>query len=261
DPEPDLYGSVSKTRSVTFSDCVCPLPTADAGGPYIETLVCEDGDFEDDDVEVAFSGSASGVGTFTYDWNFGDGGTSTLQNPTHTYAGSSGSPYTVTLTVTGDGENSCGSDTDTTSVNINYEPCDDCDDCEEDGYNDCFTVESWTTYDSGNDQTTFHFEICDLNGSDCAGLSHWIFGTETSADFCISASDIVSISPESTSIGYDGSTGYYGIKWENDLPGDGECKEFTIVLEGCRTGKSSFMVILKYGTTEATFDVCGPTCE
>ena len=122
DPEPDLCGSVSRTIPVAFSDCPCPLPIADAGEPYVETLVCPV-DGPDDDVEVTFSGSASGAGTFTYDWDFGDGGSSTLQNPTHTYTSPAPASYNVTLTVTGDGENTCGSDTDATTVTINYVPC------------------------------------------------------------------------------------------------------------------------------------------
>jgi len=108
----------------------CPSPTADAGGPYIETLVCEDEDELGDEVTVTFSGSVSGTGTLTYKWDFGDGtiinGTTsgdTNLNPTHTYASPTAAFYTVTLTVTGDGVNTCGSDTDATTVNINYVPC------------------------------------------------------------------------------------------------------------------------------------------
>jgi len=120
DPEPDLCGSVSRTRSVTFSDCSCPLPTdVNAGGPYSATVVCPD-----TEATIDFVGSATGTGTLTYDWDFGDGNSSTEQNPSHTYEYPfTGSPYTVTLTVTGDGENACGSDIDTTTVTINYTPC------------------------------------------------------------------------------------------------------------------------------------------
>jgi len=147
------------------------------------------------------------------------------------------------------------------TVDVTFELC--CGSCYSFDSNDCFSVESWASYNSSEDETTFRFMICDLNGSNCSGLSHWVYGTETSAKFCIDASDIVSISPAETSIGYDGSTGNWGIKWENSLPGAGECKEFTIVLKGCRVGDLSgdYMAILKYGPSEPTFDVCGPTCD
>ena len=236
----------------------CPSPTADAGGPYTATLVCEDGDGPDDSVTVTFSGSASGAGTFSYLWDFGDGNTSTEQNPTHTYASPTAAFYTVTLTVTGDGVNTCGSDTDATTVTINYVPC-ECGECYSFDLNDCFSVKSRASYDGTN--TTFWFKICAI--SNCSGLSHWVYGTDTSAKFCIKDNDIVSITPTETSIGYDGSTGNFGIKWENSLPGDGECKEFTIVLKGCRVGDlgGDYMAILKYGNYWTTFDICGPTCD
>ena len=96
----------------------CPSPTADAGGPYIKTLVCP-GDKPGDEVTVSFNGSASGAGgPLTYDWDFGDGGSSTLLNPTHTYASPTAAFYTVTFTVTGDDEDTCGSKTDATIVTI-----------------------------------------------------------------------------------------------------------------------------------------------
>jgi len=118
DPEPDLCGSVSRTRSVTFSDCSCPLPAdVSAGGPYSETVVCPA-----TEATIDFVGSATGTGTLTYDWNFGDG-TIALDagsTPSHAYAHPfSGSPYTVTLTVNDD----CGSVEATTTVTINYVPC------------------------------------------------------------------------------------------------------------------------------------------
>jgi len=121
DSFPDLCGSISKIIPVTFTNCSCPPPTADAGGPYSETVVCPG-----DTATIDFSGSASGTGEFTYFWDFGDGNSSTEQNPQHTYTYPFNSPYTVTLTVTGDGVNECGSDIDTTTVNISYIPCEEC---------------------------------------------------------------------------------------------------------------------------------------
>jgi len=254
DPIPDSCGSVSRTVPVTFSACSCPPPTdVDSGGPYSETVICPD-----NEVTVNFVGSATGSGALTYDWDFGDGTilTDAGPSPSHTYQYPfTGSPYTVTLTVTDE----CGSDVDTTTVEVEYVPC-NCGECESYSENDCFSVESWTSYDGGKNQTTFHIEICDIDdGSSCSGLSHWVLETDAS---CISSSDIVSATPAYTSIGSDGSTGRYGIKWENGLPGTGECKEFKIVLEGCRVDElNKYEAILKYGTTVSIFDVCGPTCN
>jgi len=115
DPLPDDCGSISKTIPVTFSDCSCPLPSANAGGPYSKTVTCPA-----TTATIVFSGSASGTGTLTYDWDFGDGSThGTGSSPSHIYTYPFSSPYTVTLTVT----NACGSVEVTTTVNITYVPC------------------------------------------------------------------------------------------------------------------------------------------
>jgi len=152
----------------------------------------------------------------------------------------------------------CGK-TATGTATVNFKLCEEeCGSCYQYGSDGCYTIESTATYDSNKDETTFWFEICSI--STCHDLSHWVYGTEMSAEFCIDESDIVSISP-GYSIGFDGSTGYYGIKWETF--GSGDCHVFTIVLKGCRVGGEAdkYKAILKYGTYEPAFDVCGPTCS
>jgi subtilisin family serine protease len=65
-------------------------PTADAGGPYSETV--------GNSITFDGSGSSDTDGTVTnYDWDFGDGNTGTGVSPTHSYAAAG--TYTVTLTV------------------------------------------------------------------------------------------------------------------------------------------------------------------
>ena len=96
---------------LTFIDCSCQPPTAEAGGPYSDK-VCPG-----NDSTINFAGSGSGTGTLVYDWDFGDGNTALNAgpNPSHKYLKPfTGSPYTITLTVTDD----CGSTTDTATVTI-----------------------------------------------------------------------------------------------------------------------------------------------
>ncbi len=109
DNEPDLYCSVSKTISVTFSDCECPLPTVSAGADQIINT-CP----EIVPSEVSFSGSISGAYT-SYAWNFDDGSvevTNTL-SPTHVFPAGDNT-YNVTLSV----NSTCGPASDSVSVTI-----------------------------------------------------------------------------------------------------------------------------------------------
>ncbi|PKP55871.1 hypothetical protein CVT91_14455, partial [Candidatus Atribacteria bacterium HGW-Atribacteria-1] len=246
DPLPDLCGSISKTIPVTFTNCSCPPPTSlniniptpacDATCTTISKPITVKFVGKDDVVINNFSDSR-------LDWTIPSGISFDKSNGKVCLTGAVGT-YNITATYTDD----CGIISKT--IPVAFSEC-ECGPCGEDGENDCFTVKSWTSYDSGNDKTTFWFKICDKSGSGCSGLSHWVYGTSTQAEFCI---DI------DANIGYDGSTGYYGIKWENNLPGAGECKIFTVVLEGCRVG-GTYKAILKYGTTIAVFNVCGPTCD
>jgi len=262
--DPECGDPISDTVNVTFAECPpCPPPTSldivisSTNPPCDETFAYINS------VTVSFDGKADETITPTY---VGTGVVLSCTDTTNIsidqvtgeveLTTGAFDTYTITVTYT---DPECGDPINDT-VQVTFAEC-ECGYCYSEDGNGCFTIESEASYDGTN--TTFWFKICDLDGSDCAGLSHWVYGTETSAEFCIDASDIVSISPGYSSIGYDGSTGKYGIKWESSLPGDGECKEFTIVLKGCRVGDSGgdYMAILKYGNFYTTFDVCGPTCD
>jgi len=92
------------TTVITVLDA-CPLPLADAGGPYLASL----------GGAIQFDGTGSSDpsgGNLSYSWDFGDGTSGTGATVVHTY--SNFGVFTVTLTV----QNSCGSDVATTTASI-----------------------------------------------------------------------------------------------------------------------------------------------
>lgn len=97
---------------------------------------------------------------------------------------------------------------------------------------------------------TWTYRVTELSGKD---LSHWTLVLGDCIDH------IVSYSPtQGAEIGYDGSTGYYGIKWNvNDNFTSGE---FTIVLDG-NYGETDIEAVVKAGRNHESGTITGPDCS
>ena len=260
DPMPDLCGSISKTIPVTFSECECPPPTSlDID---ISTPACDEECATISKVTVHFTGRDDLVIT-NFDavdsplsWTPSTGIDFTESSGEVCLTGDVG---TFNLEVTYTDPDECGSVSKTIPVTFSECECGSCYQSDSDG---CYTIESSATYDGTN--TTFWFKICNTSTGPSCDISHWVYGTSTEAAFCIDSEDIVSITPAPQSIDSDGSTGYYGIKWDMGAYfGVVECKEFSVVLSGCRVGEiNNYKAIIKDGSGyDTVLDVCGPTCD
>jgi hypothetical protein len=91
--------------------------------------------------------------------------------------------------------------------------------------------------------------VTEVSGRD---LSHWLLGIVT----CVDPSHIVSATP-GYSVGYDGSTGFTGIKWDVNDPFTTGVFTFTLDAD---YPAGTVEVLVKAGNTFATGDIRGPIC-
>ncbi|MHA1220900.1 MAG: hypothetical protein ACTSQB_04135, partial [Candidatus Heimdallarchaeota archaeon] len=105
-----------------------------------------------------------------------------------------------------------------------------------------------------NDTSTWIYTITQKEGCEGPLISHWVwqpcFDLETLEDIFIEAS------PEPYTVGVDGSTGYYGVKWEISEPGT-----FSITIEGHpEIADDNTTAVIKPGSTFFPILVDGPSC-
>ncbi|MGQ9786373.1 MAG: SdrD B-like domain-containing protein, partial [Anaerolineae bacterium] len=96
---------------------------------------------------------------------------------------------------------------------------------------------------------TWTYTVTEISGRD---LSHWLLGIVT----CVDPSHIVSATP-GYSVGYDGSTGFTGIKWEVNDPFTTGVFTFTLDTD---YPAGTVEALVKAGNTFATGDIRGPIC-
>ncbi len=96
---------------------------------------------------------------------------------------------------------------------------------------------------------TWTYTVTEVSGRD---LSHWVLGIVT----CVDRSHIVSATP-GYSVGYDGSTGFTGIKWDVNDPFTTGVFTFTLDAD---YPAGTVEVLVKAGNTFATGDIRGPIC-
>ena len=101
---------------------------------------------------------------------------------------------------------------------------------------------------------TWCYEVTELSGRN---LSHWVLAIEC---FVTPDNHIIGSSPSGT-IGQDGSTGYWGIKWNAPFPGD----TFCITLDATYS-VTMIQVVVKTGNGGGVGDgvgigyIAGPDC-
>jgi hypothetical protein len=100
---------------------------------------------------------------------------------------------------------------------------------------------------------TWCYYVRELAGSQ--SLSHWVFAVDCLVE---PVNHIVGTSPPATTIGYDGSTGYTGVKW--DLPEDFTEGMFCITLDGIYP-PALVDVVVKTGSGFGVGSIAGPDCE
>ena len=101
---------------------------------------------------------------------------------------------------------------------------------------------------------TWCYYVRELPGSQ--SLSHWVFAVDCLVE---PINHIVSTSPPATTIGYDGSTGYTGVKW--DLPEDFTEGLFCITLDGIYPPVLIDVVVKSGVGGFGVGSIAGPDCE
>ncbi|OUC08963.1 hypothetical protein RY27_05845, partial [Litorilinea aerophila] len=104
------------------------------------------------------------------------------------------------------------------------------------------------TFD-GRTGNTWHYTVYELRGRD---LSHWDLGIGSCLD------RIVNASPGGAEMGVDGSTGFYGIKW--DVSDGFSSGSFAITLDGDYPA-GTVEALVKGGPNSATGQITGPICD
>ncbi|MCC7146297.1 MAG: hypothetical protein IT443_07605 [Phycisphaeraceae bacterium] len=97
--------------------------------------------------------------------------------------------------------------------------------------------------------TTWTYKVEELKGRD---LSHWLLELGACLD------NVVTFKPSSADIGKDGSTGYYGIKW--NVSEDFKSAYFSFTLDNAYE-PGTLTVLAKASTKYATADIYGPDCN
>lgn len=124
----------------------------------------------------------------------------------------------------------------------------------------CYEVELSAVEYHTNNTSTWFYSVSKKEGCEGPALSHWLwqpcFSLEELEDIFVSAT------PEPYTIGVDGSTGYYGIKWE--IP-EGACwdspKTFSITIEGHpEEADINTTAVVKPGQNYFDLSVNGPSC-
>ena len=99
---------------------------------------------------------------------------------------------------------------------------------------------------------TWTYQVSEAHGR---SLSHWNLGIGT----CVEPNAIISHSPSAGyEAGTDGSTGFYGIKW--DLDEDFSSGEFSFTLDADYP-EGTVQALTKAGRKSATGDIIGPICD
>ncbi|MEX1018999.1 MAG: choice-of-anchor A family protein, partial [Litorilinea sp.] len=113
-----------------------------------------------------------------------------------------------------------------------------------------FTVEFEGVSNNG---LTWTYHVDDDGGS--PDLSHWVLGL----GLCIEQNDIANTSPTYESLGNDGSTGFYGLKWDTDggLPGAGST--FSITFNQVYS-IGTIEALVKAGPSDNQGFIAGPDC-
>jgi hypothetical protein len=95
---------------------------------------------------------------------------------------------------------------------------------------------------------TWCYKVTELSGK---ALSHWVLAVE-----CLVTPEnhIIGSSPPGT-IGQDGSTGYWGVKWDAPFPGN----TFCIILDD-EYGAAMVRVVVKTGGGHGVGYLAGPDC-
>ncbi|MGC8879601.1 MAG: SdrD B-like domain-containing protein [Anaerolineae bacterium] len=96
---------------------------------------------------------------------------------------------------------------------------------------------------------TWTYTVTEVSGRD---LSHWLLGIVT----CVDPSHIVSATP-GYSVGYDGSTGFTGIKWDVEDPFKTGVFTFTLDTD---YPAGTVEALVKAGNAFATGNIRGPIC-
>jgi len=125
---------------------------------------------------------------------------------------------------------------------------------EETTIDNCYEIELSSVEYHSNDTSTWIYTITQKEGCEGPLISHWVwqpcFDLETLEDIFIEAS------PEPYTVGIDGSTGYYGVKWEISEPGT-----FSITIEGHpEIADDNTTAVIKPGSTFFPILVDGPSC-
>ncbi len=125
---------------------------------------------------------------------------------------------------------------------------------EETTIDNCYEIELSSVEYHSNDTSTWIYTITQKEGCEGPGISHWVwqpcFDLETLEDIFIEAS------PEPYAVGVDGSTGYYGVKWEISEPGT-----FSITIEGHpEIADDNTTAVIKPGSAFFPILVDGPSC-
>jgi len=124
----------------------------------------------------------------------------------------------------------------------------------------CYTITfNGRTVNSGLNTSTWSYTISKKAGCSGAGISYWMWIPCFASD---GLSRVLSTSPTASSIGYDGSTGHYGVKWEfSSCENWSTPKTFTITISGQpQVDEDGTTGVIKAGTNHFDINIPGPSC-